>query len=87
MSGLAGVPRAMGCVSYGYTNRRGACGAAGGRAVRLVTVTFAERRTQQLALCDSHADGVYEDLAHPSFGYLRHVGITEEPIAATASQR
>lgn len=71
---------AAGCDSYAYTNRRGACGAAGGRAVKVLTITFAERRTQRLRLCTLHADGVYEDLADPLFAYLRCTGVTETPI-------
>ncbi|MFF8809802.1 hypothetical protein [Streptomyces omiyaensis] len=87
MSAPADPPRPAGCVSYGYTNRRGGCGAAGGRAVRLLTVTFAERRTQRLALCNHHADRVYEDVADPLLAYLRCTGVTEEPIPAAAEQQ
>ncbi|GHI98086.1 hypothetical protein [Streptomyces olivaceus] len=87
MSAPAAPAQPAGCVSYGYTNRRGGCGAAGGRAVRLLTITFAERRTQRLALCDLHAGGVYEDVADPLLAYLRCTGVTEEPIPAAADQQ
>ncbi|KUF20155.1 hypothetical protein [Streptomyces silvensis] len=86
MSAPAAPPRPAGCVSYGHTHQRGGCGAAGGRAVRLLTITFAERRTQRLALCDLHADGVYEDVADPLLAYLRCTGVTEVPIRAAAEQ-
>ncbi|MFD3890837.1 hypothetical protein [Streptomyces microflavus] len=69
------------CDSYAYTNRRGACL---GIATKLVTVTFTERRTQKMRLCDHHADGVHEDLADPLYAYLRHTGVTETPITTTS---
>ncbi|MEV4559019.1 hypothetical protein AB0K51_18805 [Kitasatospora sp. NPDC049285] len=69
--------RPITCDSYAYTRRRGACGSL---AVRLLTVTFEERRTQRLRPCDRHADGAYEDLADRLFAYLRHTGVTESKI-------
>ncbi|MFB8406554.1 hypothetical protein [Streptomyces sp. NPDC055912] len=75
--------RAAGCDSYAYTNRRGACP---GAATRLLTVTFAERRTQRMRLCDHHAAGVHEDLADPLFAYLRHTGVAEAPIGPPGPQ-
>lgn len=65
------------CDSYAYTNRRGACMSV---ATRLLVVTFAERRTQRMRLCDTHADGVHEDLADPLFAYLRATRVTDTPI-------
>ncbi|MEO3976714.1 hypothetical protein [Streptomyces sp. CAU 1734] len=65
------------CVSYGYTSRRGGCGLP---ATKLVTVTFAERRTARYRLCDRHAADVHEDVASPVFAYLRATGVTETPI-------
>ncbi|MEU9482009.1 hypothetical protein [Streptomyces sp. NPDC048191] len=70
----------VGCESYAYTNQRGACGAAGGTAVRLLTITYAERRTQRLRLCNLHADGVYKDLKDPLLAHLGCTGVTETPI-------
>jgi hypothetical protein len=75
-----------GCDSYAYTSRRGACGAAGGVAVKVLTITFAERRTQRLRLCDLHAEGVYTDLADPLFAYLQCTGVEEAPIRAASEQ-
>ncbi|MFJ2217880.1 hypothetical protein ACIPJN_28990 [Streptomyces sp. NPDC086796] len=69
------------CDSYAYTRRRGGCGAL---AAKLVTVTFAERRTQRYRLCDRHAEGVHEDVADPLFAYLRCTGVTESPIGSAA---
>ncbi|MGW3928724.1 hypothetical protein ACWECC_11540 [Streptomyces microflavus] len=65
------------CDSYAYTNRRGACPAV---AAKLLIVTFSERRTQRLRLCNCHVAGVQEDLADPLFAYLGCTGVTEAPI-------
>ena len=80
MSAPAQRPSPAGCDSYAYTNRRGACGAAGGVAVKVLTITFAERRTQRFRLCHLHVEGVYKDLADPLFAHLRCTGVTETPI-------
>jgi hypothetical protein len=79
-------PSPAGCDSYAYTNRRGACGAAGRAAIKVLTITFAERRTQRLRLCGRHVEGVYEDLADPLFAYLRCTGVTEAPIAEASEE-
>lgn len=65
------------CDSYAYTRRRGGCGAP---ATKLLTVTFAQRRTQRYRLCDRHAAGVHEDVADPLFAYLDCTGVSETPI-------
>ncbi|MDW8804333.1 hypothetical protein P1P68_05890 [Streptomyces scabiei] len=49
----------------------------------MLTITFAERRTQRLRLCELHAEGVHKDLADPLFAYLHCTGVTEGPIIAT----
>lgn len=67
------------CDSYAYTNRRGGCGAP---ATKVLTVTFAERRTQRYRLCDRHAAGVHEDVADPLFAYLRCTGVSETRIVS-----
>lgn len=85
MSAPAERPRGwVGCESYAYTSQRGACGAAGGTAVRLLTITYAERRTQRLRLCNLHAEGVHKDLADPLFAHLQCTGVTETPICTTS---
>ncbi len=86
MSARAERPSLAGCESYAYTNRRGACGAAGKAAVKVLTITFAERRTQRLRLCETHVEGVYQDLADPLFAHLRCTGVTEAPIVATSGE-
>ncbi|WP_217226003.1 hypothetical protein [Streptomyces anulatus] len=45
-----------------------------------MTVTFAERRTQQYRLCDRHTAGVCEDVSDPLFAHLRCTGVTESPV-------
>ncbi|MFE1190136.1 hypothetical protein [[Kitasatospora] papulosa] len=86
-TGQPGISTAR-CDSYAYTRRRGGCGAL---ATKLVTITFAERRTQRYRLCDRHAEGVHEDVADPLLAYLRCTGVTESPIGsapqATAAGR
>lgn len=72
-----GMRTAM-CDSYAYTSTRGGCGVP---ATKLVTVTFAERRTRRYRLCDRHAAGVHEDAADPLFAYLRCTAVTQAPIA------
>ncbi|MFK0142518.1 hypothetical protein [Streptomyces murinus] len=67
------------CDSHAYTRRRGGCGAP---ATRLVTVTFAERRTRRYRLCDRHTAGLREDVADPLLAYLRCTGVTEAALGA-----
>ncbi|WP_331727444.1 hypothetical protein OG871_40480 (plasmid) [Kitasatospora sp. NBC_00374] len=69
------------CASAAYTTRPGACPSP---ATTLLTITFAERRTQRWAMCDRHTAGVHEDLGDPLFAYLRHTSVTETPIEAVS---
>ncbi|MCX4681399.1 hypothetical protein OG413_40085 [Streptomyces sp. NBC_01433] len=80
----AEAPTVPTCDSYAYTNRRGACHRV---AAKLLIVTFSERMTQRLRLCNRHVAGVYEDLADPLFAYLGCTGVTEAPIASAEQLR